>query len=447
MDPLLLARKILQEMVREQAEPTPENYRVYYERVMGVTAVKKLDAQAQRASEAGVKALQAIHHKIPNHPAAARWKKAIDQAIQKQDWYDMEVLLVRTMQQTVDQAMHRESALNEPLQDHSKLFNGMVHIMDSFLRNLLKLFPSNAAVIAQVDVLRQLLEKPDDPDRQLLVKRALAKLRVPENLDARIRAEKEMAKELAHQFLDQMNVAGSEANSLADSMAAHLNDLSSATDRDTLMKVTKAMVDVTSASRQRLAASSKVLQQTASRAQEAEAKLNSLEEAVTKAAEASRDSFTNMLLANRGLAPDMHQLFNETMAEISVVALNVDDYRDVVTGRGQDAANKALNHLAKVIESHLETGCMAARLSDDEFVILFPDKKAEALRTDVQAMQRNLTKRFFLENKARGIITFSAGIAERRLDSESLDDVLKRAEDAMCDAQSKGKNYVEVAGF
>ena len=82
-----------------------------------------------------------------------------------------------------------------------------------------------------------------------------------------------------------------------------------------------------------------------------------------------------------------------------------------------------------------------ARYGGEEFVILLPDT---ALQNGVEAMQRlqrELTKRLFLQNNERLLITFSAGVAQLEID-ETADNAVRRADEAMYLAKRAGKNRV-----
>ena len=77
-------------------------------------------------------------------------------------------------------------------------------------------------------------------------------------------------------------------------------------------------------------------------------------------------------------------------------------------------------------------------------MILLPDTDLAAAEVAMVRVQRALTRRFFLHNNERLLITFSAGIAQLHA-AESRDEVLGRADRALYEAKRQGKNRVVIA--
>jgi diguanylate cyclase len=61
----------------------------------------------------------------------------------------------------------------------------------------------------------------------------------------------------------------------------------------------------------------------------------------------------------------------------------------------------------------------------------------------VVRLQRELTKRFFLHNNEKQLITFSAGVTALQ-EGDTQTSVIKRADEAMYTAKKTGKNRVVV---
>ena len=85
-----------------------------------------------------------------------------------------------------------------------------------------------------------------------------------------------------------------------------------------------------------------------------------------------------------------------------------------------------------------------ARFGGEEFVIVFSETDAKQAVEAMRRLQRELTKRFFLHDNERLLITFSAGVAALK-PNESQEAVLARADKAMYQAKLQGKNLVVTA--
>ena len=85
-----------------------------------------------------------------------------------------------------------------------------------------------------------------------------------------------------------------------------------------------------------------------------------------------------------------------------------------------------------------------SRYGGEEFVILLPNTQLEEAVQILSRVRRTLTKKFFLHENKRLLITFSAGIAQHRPE-ESQDHIFKRADEALYRAKKSGKNQILVS--
>jgi diguanylate cyclase len=87
---------------------------------------------------------------------------------------------------------------------------------------------------------------------------------------------------------------------------------------------------------------------------------------------------------------------------------------------------------------------VVARFGGEEFVVIFPETSVEEGMKTMTRLQRELTKKFFLHKNDKLLITFSAGIALRQ-PAESVDAVISRADLALYQAKTAGRNRVFAA--
>jgi len=123
--------------------------------------------------------------------------------------------------------------------------------------------------------------------------------------------------------------------------------------------------------------------------------------------------------------------------------LDIDNFKKLNDSLGHDAGDAALIHLATVIRETMRPQDTIARYGGEEFIILLPDTSIEDAQTAIVRLQRELTRRIFLHNNDRQLITFSAGVTDFRAEDTQLS-VTKRADEAMYAAKQAGKNRVLV---
>lgn len=129
---------------------------------------------------------------------------------------------------------------------------------------------------------------------------------------------------------------------------------------------------------------------------------------------------------------------------LCLAMLDIDNFKALNDTHGHKVGDTALTHLVNVARTSMRPQDTMARYGGEEFVILLPDTVIEHGVEAMQRLQRELTKRLFLQNNERLMITFSAGVA--LLDaSETPDEAVKRADHAMYLAKRAGKNRVFAA--
>jgi diguanylate cyclase len=126
---------------------------------------------------------------------------------------------------------------------------------------------------------------------------------------------------------------------------------------------------------------------------------------------------------------------------MSVALLDIDDFKKLNDTQGHLAGDEALIHLTKVIRDTLRPQDIVARYGGEEFVILFPETVLDEAVTAMVRLQRDLTRRFFMFQNQKLLITFSAGVAELA-PGEKRESVLKRVDTTMYAAKKSGKNRV-----
>jgi diguanylate cyclase len=87
---------------------------------------------------------------------------------------------------------------------------------------------------------------------------------------------------------------------------------------------------------------------------------------------------------------------------------------------------------------------IVSRYGGEEFVILLPNTKLGEAVHILSKIRRSLTKKFFLHENKRLLITFSAGVAELQ-PGEPQESIFKRADEALYRVKNGGKNQILTA--
>jgi diguanylate cyclase (GGDEF)-like protein/PAS domain S-box-containing protein len=145
-------------------------------------------------------------------------------------------------------------------------------------------------------------------------------------------------------------------------------------------------------------------------------------------------------LANRALFRDRveHalQLRSAPDEPISVLFLDVDDFKTINDSLGHSAGDALLTELAERIRSCLRAGDTPARLGGDEFAILL--EETESADSVAARIGDALRDPFRVEGKEL-FVTTSIGISVSELAQGGADELLRNADAAMYTAKSRGK--------
>ncbi|MDP2961269.1 MAG: GGDEF domain-containing protein, partial [Sulfurimicrobium sp.] len=122
---------------------------------------------------------------------------------------------------------------------------------------------------------------------------------------------------------------------------------------------------------------------------------------------------------------------------LSVISLDLDNFKSVNDLDGHDAGDKVLRIAAETLQKNIRTTDVAGRLGGDEFAILLPEAGREAAGAIASKLQQQLTRRM---QKDGWPVTASLGVATFMTPPERVDDLMKQADKLMYSAKQKGKD-------
>ena len=163
-----------------------------------------------------------------------------------------------------------------------------------------------------------------------------------------------------------------------------------------------------------------------------------------QASELACKDFLTGILNRRGVDDALDREFSRserTGKPVCVALLDIDHFKNINDSLGHDAGDEAIVHLVDVATTALRPSDLIARYGGEEFLIILPETTVDEGVQVLTRVQRELTKHLFLHQNDRLLITFSAGVSQRK-PGEIPDVVVMRADKALYTAKHTGRNRV-----
>ncbi len=180
---------------------------------------------------------------------------------------------------------------------------------------------------------------------------------------------------------------------------------------------------------------------------EAEQEIVRLQNELTETSELVRHDQLTGALNRKGLEEALDRELARSQRRktpICVALLDVDNFKSLNDTYGHQTGDEALIHLARVIRETMRPHDTLVRYGGEEFLIILPDTPLPDAVSALTRLQRELTKRFFLHQNEKLLITFSAGVTAFHA-NEARNETISRADAAMYQAKKSGKNRVVPA--
>jgi diguanylate cyclase (GGDEF)-like protein len=132
---------------------------------------------------------------------------------------------------------------------------------------------------------------------------------------------------------------------------------------------------------------------------------------------------------------------------VSLLKLAIDNFRRFNEAFGREGCDLLLKQLASLIQGQVRRGDVFCRLGGEKFVLILPNAKPEFAVKRAQGLKqsvKNLNLAF--QGLPLGPVTVSIGIAGYPDHGPNTEELLRRADQALSDAKSKGRDLVEFAG-
>ena len=130
---------------------------------------------------------------------------------------------------------------------------------------------------------------------------------------------------------------------------------------------------------------------------------------------------------------------------LSLLSLDVDNFKQINDRFGHDAGDLILKAIADDCSSVRRGTDVVARVGGEEFALLLPETNEAAAATVAERLRRLIESHSKILSGKDTQISVSIGVAGATLDMPNLEDMVKRADEALYEAKRSGRNQVVTA--
>ncbi len=338
--------------------------------------------------------------------------------------------------------------LNFVVEDQAEMKSGLLHLLHLVIDNINELVLDDQLLQGQIAVVLDLVTQPlnlrrlDDVERRMkdvIFKQGALKKSL---LEAR-----DQIKQMLATFVDRLGDFSETTSDYHDKIAQCADRVSKAHDIADLSAVLQEVMHETRMIQLNAQRSRDELFQMRGKVSAAEREVERLQEELTNASQMVRLDPLTGVLNRKGMNEALDNEVSRTKrhhGKLCLALLDIDNFKKLNDSLGHAAGDAALVHLANVVRESIRPEDTLARYGGEEFVVILPDTPLESAVGAMVRVQRELTRRFFLNNNDKVLITFSCGVAEMGAD-ETAATAIQRADGAMYLAKRAGKNRVLAA--
>jgi diguanylate cyclase (GGDEF)-like protein len=128
----------------------------------------------------------------------------------------------------------------------------------------------------------------------------------------------------------------------------------------------------------------------------------------------------------------------------SVVMIDVDHFKRINDKYGHPAGDKVLQTLAAISKAALREEDVFARFGGEEFMAILPNTDAQAGQAVAERLRAKVMAHPVKVNDESLYITISCGVSEHRSNETTIENAIKRADEALYAAKDSGRNQVVI---
>ncbi|MGA7178516.1 MAG: GGDEF domain-containing protein [Thiobacillaceae bacterium] len=321
------------------------------------------------------------------------------------------------------------------------------------LRGLLKLLVDNIGELTnsdnwlsgQMKMIKEVIQGPIQPQTYAEAEKQLKEVIYRQGVVKQSMREADLTlKSTVKRFIDKLGEAVETTGDYHDTISQAAQRISRTEDVTNLNGILEHILHETRLAQDRTSRTREDLVKTQETARDAEKRIADLETELARMSTLVRIDPMTHSLNRRGME---HEFQKEAArsdrhgSPLCVAMIDIDNFKKLNDTYGHMTGDEVLIHLVQVAKEELRVTDAIGRMGGEEFLILLPNTRLDDAVNTVARVQRGLTKRLFMNNNDRILITFSAGVALRE-PGEGQESVMDRADKGLYEAKRTGKNKV-----
>ncbi len=129
---------------------------------------------------------------------------------------------------------------------------------------------------------------------------------------------------------------------------------------------------------------------------------------------------------------------------LAMVLFDVDGFKKINDSLGHPAGDEVLRAVARRAGQQLRAADLLARYGGEEFIILVPESGARSAAVLAERIRNAMEEEGVDTPGGVAAVAVSAGVSELETDSDTVEDLIRRADRALYDAKAKGRNCIVV---
>ncbi len=130
--------------------------------------------------------------------------------------------------------------------------------------------------------------------------------------------------------------------------------------------------------------------------------------------------------------------------DMGVLMIDIDNFKKTNDAYGHAIGDQVIKAVADMCQNHIRKADLLGRYGGEEFILLLPESNIETTWTIAERIRKNIAQMIVSVDRYHISVTVSIGISCVHTAKESLEDLLKQADQALYYAKGTGRNRTVI---